>query len=190
MGICAQNRLGNLPDSLPFRMEDERVIWQTASRQTMADDVLAARTADRHERRQAGAWLLDILSQGPIAAQRLFEEMRRCGLAERTVRRAAAELGLRPKKDGKSGTWFWGQPTPGTATSPIAPAVPELPAAPNVAALPEVGSLATVEGDVLEDTEGATDERPADSRRGKRRGRFTPREMNLIDRTISICRDG
>ena len=115
LAVCAQNRLGRQSENLAFRVEADRVLWQTALRWVSAEDVLAWRTADRHERRQAGQWLLDLLSQGPIEAQRLWEEARQCGLAERTIRRAAAELDLHPTKDGKSGVWLWGVRSPGEA---------------------------------------------------------------------------
>ncbi|MGH7140651.1 MAG: AAA family ATPase [Pirellulales bacterium] len=106
--VCAQNRLGAQSEDLAFRVTGDRLVWQEAVRQVSADDLVATRTADRHERRQAGQWLLDLLSQGPIEAKQLWDEARQCGLAERTLRRASAELGLRPTKDGKRNVWLWG----------------------------------------------------------------------------------
>jgi putative DNA primase/helicase len=136
--VCAQNRLGAPSDELSFRVAGDRLLWQPVVRHVSADDVLAARTADRHERRQAGQWLLDLLSQGPIEAKLLWQEARECGLAERTVRRAAAELDLHPTKDGKRNVWLWG------TCVPALEAVPPDAVMQNVAALPAAGSLAAV----------------------------------------------
>ncbi|HEV3007369.1 MAG TPA: AAA family ATPase [Pirellulales bacterium] len=143
LAVCTQNRLGRQAENLAFRIADHRLVWQAAARQAAADDVVAARTADRHERRQAGEWLREVLARGPIEAKQLWEEARKCGLAERTVRRAAAELGLRPTKDGKSGTWYWGVGFPGAAPSPANwEAMSAGESAPSVAALTTVGRLA------------------------------------------------
>ncbi|HET6882021.1 MAG TPA: AAA family ATPase [Pirellulales bacterium] len=106
--VCAQNRLSAQSENLAFRVAGDRLVWQEVVRQVSADDVLASHTADRHERRQAGQWLWDVLSQGPIEAKQLLEDARQSGLAERTLRRAAAELGFRPMKDGKRNVWIWG----------------------------------------------------------------------------------
>ncbi|HVA45590.1 MAG TPA: AAA family ATPase [Pirellulales bacterium] len=108
--VCAQNQLGRPADNLAFQMAGDRLVWQAATCQVTADEVVAAsvRSVDRHERRQAGQWLLELLSEGPIEAQRLWEEARQCHLSERTVRRAAAEMGLHPTKAGQGGPWLWG----------------------------------------------------------------------------------
>ncbi|HQU46675.1 MAG TPA: AAA family ATPase [Pirellulales bacterium] len=110
LAVCARNQLGRTADNLAFQVAGDRLVWQAATRQMSADDVLAAsaRSVDRHERWQAGAWLLELLSAGPIEAKRLWEEARQCHLSERTVRRAAAELGLHPIKAGQGGPWLWG----------------------------------------------------------------------------------
>ena len=134
-------------DELEFLAAWAREEWKPACYELPAHRLQLAHgvagTADRHERRQAGEWLRDVLARGPMEAKRLWDEARHCGLAERTVRRAAAELGLRPTKDGKSGTWFWGVGFPRVAPSPANwEALPEGDSAPSVAALPGVGSLA------------------------------------------------
>ncbi|HVA48069.1 MAG TPA: AAA family ATPase [Pirellulales bacterium] len=152
LAACAQNRLGRTADSLAFRIEDDRLRWQTEPRPVTADDLLAAsaRTVDRPERRQAGKWLLDLLAEGPIEAQRLWEEVRLCHLAERTVRRAAAELGLHPTKAGQGGPWLWGfrvetvaalETVGSLPNSAVAQVEPRRDASPSVAALETVGSL-------------------------------------------------
>lgn len=143
LAVCTRNRLGRQAENLAFRIADQRLVWQAAARKASADDVVAARTADRHERRQAGEWLREVLARGPIEARQLWEDAKKCGLAERTVRRAAAELRLRPTKDGKSGTWYWGVGYAGAAESPANGEMsPQVQGAQSVAALPAVGSLA------------------------------------------------
>ena len=143
LAVCTHNRLGRQADNLAFRIAGHRLVWQAAARQATADDVLVAGTVDRHERRQAGEWLRELIARGPIEAKQLWDDARKCGLAERTVRRAAAELRLHPRKDGKSGTWYWGIGSARVAESPVnAEAPPEKEGAPSVATLQTVGSLA------------------------------------------------
>jgi hypothetical protein len=161
LAVCAQNRLGAQAENLAFGVEANRLVWRQAVRQVSADDVLAARTADRPERRQAGQWLLELLSHGPITAKQLFGEARACGLAERTVRRAADELDLHPTRDGRRNLWVWGVRAEARRVSEGEPVVKaegerqkaeigcasERKVAPqadeqNVAVLSEVGSLA------------------------------------------------
>ena len=149
--VCAQNQLGRLPDNLAFCVEGDRLAWQPPGSQATADEVVAAtaRSVDRYERRQAGQWLLELLADGPIEAGQLWEEARQCRLSERTVRRAASELGLHPIKVGQRGPWLWGfrgesisrkpmhedaEAVAGQSACDVAPE--------NVAALETVGSLA------------------------------------------------
>lgn len=108
--VCAQNQLGRLANNLAFRVEGDRLVWQSAAGQATADEFVAAtgRSVDRYERRQAGEWLLNLLSEGPIEAGRLWEEARQCRLSERTVRRAASDLDLHLIKAGQRGPWLWG----------------------------------------------------------------------------------
>ncbi|HQU45772.1 MAG TPA: AAA family ATPase [Pirellulales bacterium] len=137
--VCAQNQLGRPADNLAFQMAGDRLVWQAATCQVTADEVVAAsvRSVDRHERRQAGQWLLELLSEGPIEAQRLWEEARQCHLSERTVRRAAAELGLHPTKAGQGGPWLWGfRGESGDVRPACADSAPQ-----TVAAFETVGSL-------------------------------------------------
>jgi hypothetical protein len=135
---CVQNQLGRLAGNLAFSVENEGLIWRAADARTSADEVVAAwpRSADRPERHQAAAWLTEMLAHGPIEAQRLFDECHQCRLSQRTVRRAAAELGLHPIKIGQGGPWLWGFDN-GAAPSALDPPVVQ-----DVAALPEAGNLA------------------------------------------------
>ncbi len=133
--VCAQNQLGRPAGNLAFSIEKERLMWREADARATADEVVASfsRTADRPERRQAAAWLSEMLAQGPIEATRLFEECHACRLSERTVRRAAADLGLHPIKVGQSGPWLWGFDT-GT----VLPAI-DVPAVQNIATSEPLG---------------------------------------------------
>ncbi|HEX7375751.1 MAG TPA: AAA family ATPase [Pirellulales bacterium] len=142
LAVCVQNRLGPPPENMAFGLDGNRLARRDAIGRTSVDDACGARTADHSERRQAARWLLELLARGAIEAQQLWAEARQCGLAERTVRRAAAELDLHPVKDGIRNVWLWGVDlTGGPSAAAAAPAMPADPAAQNLAALPLAGSL-------------------------------------------------
>jgi hypothetical protein len=95
--------------ALAFTVASGRVEWEAASAAVTKDDVLdrlLGRTA-RTERREAAGWLLDVLAYGPIESKALFQQARECGIGEKTLRRTAADLRLRPTKQTFDGPWLW-----------------------------------------------------------------------------------
>ena len=59
-------------------------------------------------RDEAKAWLADILSDGPVPSQRVLKQARADGIAERTLRTAKKELGVKSAKSAEG--WAWALP--------------------------------------------------------------------------------
>ena len=98
------------PSAASFELAGERVIWSDAPLDASADEFIAPlsrRLEARHERESAARWLLDALAEGPIESRELFRQARDCGIATRTLRRAAQSLGLSPRKTSFRGPWQW-----------------------------------------------------------------------------------
>jgi hypothetical protein len=68
---------------------------------------LSRRLEARHERESAARWLLAALADGPVDSRELFRQARECGIATKTLRRAAESLGLAPRKTSFDGPWQW-----------------------------------------------------------------------------------
>jgi hypothetical protein len=51
--------------------------------------------------------LRETLALGPVDSKLLFQQARSCGIINKTLRRAALDLGLRPVKRSFAGPWKW-----------------------------------------------------------------------------------
>lgn len=58
-------------------------------------------------RREAKAWLEDLLASGPVAAKKIEEEAKAAGMSWATVRRAKDVLSIVANKSGLRGGWEW-----------------------------------------------------------------------------------
>ena len=79
-----------------------------------ADDALehgtkSSRGPDPESRRTAEAWLLAQLHDGPLLATEVTQRATESGISERTLRRAADQLGIRSQKTSE-GPWTWSLP--------------------------------------------------------------------------------
>lgn len=90
-----------------------RVMWggaiQGSAREILADAEQSNAEADEESALgEAKECLLEILGdQQPHEASEVMREARSAGHAERTIRRAREELGIRPERDGKTRKWYW-----------------------------------------------------------------------------------
>ena len=78
-----------------------------------ADQVLAAMSAalkDGEARREAKAFLRDLLANGPVDAHEGEEAAKANGITERTLARARKDLGIIAKKKAFEGGWQWSLP--------------------------------------------------------------------------------
>ena len=100
---------GMARESLAYAVTAGRAVWEPEPVPVGDDDEAdcpLGRTA-RRERRDVAAWLLDALASGPVDSKVLLQQAQECGIADRTLRRAASDLGLRPVKQSFDGPWTW-----------------------------------------------------------------------------------
>jgi putative DNA primase/helicase len=114
--LPAKLNLAKDPDGLAYRIVDGRVVWEELPVAMHADDAIAAelqkQTSNNHrgqERKEATAWLRSELASDSIPSTQIIADAKEQGFAERTLRRAFAELGGRSKK-GSDGVWQWSLP--------------------------------------------------------------------------------
>jgi hypothetical protein len=126
----AKNNLAAHPPSLAFRLVDDpntgtaRIEWLGES--THGASALLAIPSDDEERGaldEAADVLRTILAGGSVAARDVKREAEQAGIAPRTLRRAQALLGIRPRKVGAPGErgqrWEWQLPEGGHATPKV-----------------------------------------------------------------------
>lgn len=73
----------------------------------------------RNEREDAKAFLNELLNDGPVPANRVKREAKQAMIAEKTLQRAKADLGVRSKREGgigSEGEWFWYLPKMATSS--------------------------------------------------------------------------
>lgn len=110
------------------------IAWEANPVSISADEALAPTDrrddADRSELDQATAWLRAALAHGSTESKQVFREAKANGISEKTLRRAAAALGIKPEKSSFDGPWAWSLPQDGQDPRPE-----------NVATLGKVGHL-------------------------------------------------
>jgi hypothetical protein len=116
---CVKANLAAEPSSLTYRLESApgshvaRVVWGEASQHSAAD---LLRTGDppedRTERDDAVAFIFDYLTDhgGSVLARDVLVAGRQHGYSKMTMHRAADCLGVRKRKDGMRGPWYWHHP--------------------------------------------------------------------------------
>ncbi len=96
-----------------YRVDESGFPWTGESRLTAAD-LLAAESAsdERAADEEARTFLRELLADGPLAARKVFEEARKAGISEITLRRAKAREGVSVQKVGFQGgaKWLWSIP--------------------------------------------------------------------------------
>lgn len=96
---------------LAFRIEAQngipRLAWEQGAVALAANEVLNVEAQDQSERREAKAWLEELLTDGPVAVKKITEEANAAGFSVATVRRAKAALSVVASKSGYQGAWQW-----------------------------------------------------------------------------------
>lgn len=104
---------------LPSGIETSRLLFESQLVTDTADLVLSS--DDNGEERaaldEAKEFLTDICSF-PRTAKQVYLQGEEAGHSRATIRRAQRELGIKPKKDGKSGPWVWRLPDLEDAQNP------------------------------------------------------------------------
>ncbi len=114
-----KSNLARPPVALAFRLvpmpgtDVARVEWLGETGHTAAALLATPDDEARSERDEAKAWLHDALADGPVAAKELRDRARRDAIADRTLDRAKAALGVRATRHGgvgSDGHWQWALP--------------------------------------------------------------------------------
>jgi len=106
-----QNLSANM-GGLAFHVEAQgaasRLAWEPGGVALAANEVLGnVETQDQSERREAKAWLQELLGDGPVAVKRIQSEAKAAGLSWMTVRRAKEALSVVASKSAYKGGWEW-----------------------------------------------------------------------------------
>ncbi|HUY35734.1 MAG TPA: AAA family ATPase [Pirellulales bacterium] len=109
------NNLAPQTPGLGFRLASATagaavVVWEQEPLGVTAAEVMAPGAGWVERRRDqdvAAEWLLTALDSGRIASNDLFRQAAECGIAVKTLRRAATQLGITPYKESFHGGWFW-----------------------------------------------------------------------------------
>jgi RecA-family ATPase len=110
--LAVKQNLSVSMGGLSFRIETEnsvpRLAWEPGAIALAANDVLGnTEVQDQNERREAKAWLQELLADGPIAVKKIQEEAKAAGISWMTVRRAKDALTVTTSKSGYQGAWQW-----------------------------------------------------------------------------------
>jgi putative DNA primase/helicase len=104
------------PKSLAFHFTSDGVLAWDGEVDLGAEDVLAPPVREETGARDdAKQFLKDALEEGAVPAKQILAEARECGIAEKTLRRAAKDLGVdiahlgKPGEKG-GGKWVWRMP--------------------------------------------------------------------------------
>jgi hypothetical protein len=127
-----------------------RVVWgdriEGNAREILADaEQSDSDSTGRSERDEAKEFLRGMLAEKSVKASLVLREAKEAGHAERTIRRAKDELGIRAVKEGMDGGWAWQLPKVATVSSGWQPSNiarrPEDAHTNSVAAFRDLGSL-------------------------------------------------
>jgi hypothetical protein len=109
-----KSNVSALGPAIGYRIEEGQFSWTGESRLTAAD-LLAPETGgeERATDEEARRFLRELLADRPMAARKVFEEAKKAGISEITLRRAKAREGVSVQKVGfKDGAqWLWSIPS-------------------------------------------------------------------------------
>ena len=89
------------------------IVWHPQHVEVTANEAMQAAVGQSgHTRREAREFLLNRLEAGPVKSDDILKEAKQEGIAERTLKRAKKELGIRSHKTPKKfdGDWTWELP--------------------------------------------------------------------------------
>jgi putative DNA primase/helicase len=87
------------------------IVWHPQHVEITANEAMAA-AGGHTAKREAREFLLERLEAGPVKADDIYDEARQEGIAEKTLKRAKKDLGIKSRKEqGRTdGPWFWELP--------------------------------------------------------------------------------
>src|SRR5262249_33250324 len=101
----------------PMTIHTSCVEWKDSDEDVKAEDILNAGAKPKKKRDSAKEWLSEYLEDGEASASQVFRDGLKVGFSERTLRRAADELGVRGAKSGYQGQTMWRLPSQGATRS-------------------------------------------------------------------------
>ncbi|TKB75256.1 MAG: AAA family ATPase [Nitrospira sp.] len=113
--VPIKSNVAAFPPILAFRLNQHGVCWeQDAVKGVSPESVFCApapESADEKEGREdAMAFLMELLSDGPAPAEKVFTEGRKVGLSPSQLRRASRAVHIVTRKAGFSKGWVWSLP--------------------------------------------------------------------------------
>ena len=117
-----KNNLAVHPRSLIYTLEEAangavRVVWVGESDYSASELLQSVRPDRADARREAEAFLMSLLSDGPVPKAQVEEEARAANISDSTLRRAKSSLGVIPERENEvggergMGRWVWRLPT-------------------------------------------------------------------------------
>jgi hypothetical protein len=109
------------PPGLAFRLDGGRLTWDQGTVAVDADSAMGGWevSADRTEREEATDFLREILANGPLSASEVERQRKAAGIAERTLKRAKAEMHVKVRKETFGGGWVWELDTKEATIGPL-----------------------------------------------------------------------
>jgi hypothetical protein len=120
--LHAKNNLAEAPQGLAFRLDQDivgegivtsKVAWEPEPVTLTANEVLAADGASKRNTlavEEAECFLQALLAEGPLPSKQVDAEALEAGIKSATLRRAKANLCVKPYKDGMNGGWYCALP--------------------------------------------------------------------------------
>lgn len=107
-----KNSVGELGPSMSFEIAEGQFFWRGEANITAADLLRAdAEAEEKSAVDEAADFLQELLANGPVEAKLVMKEAKAAGIAERTLNRAKAALGVITKRSTrpgeKTGPWVW-----------------------------------------------------------------------------------
>jgi hypothetical protein len=115
--VAMKNNLAADVRGMAYSIIDRIVAWEATPVDTPADEALAidppgGRGSDREA---AAEWLLEAPADAPLESNEVLRQGKENGFSEKTLRRAAKQIGIVCRKAGFGGAWHWHPPAAGAA---------------------------------------------------------------------------
>jgi putative DNA primase/helicase len=111
--LPVKNNLAIDQSGMAFSIRDGKVAWEDSPVHIQIDDALCSDIGHRgkpSERDRAADWIREWLADGPKPSTDIIADAREHGIAEKTLRRAFADIGGEPDKQSFEGGWYWKLP--------------------------------------------------------------------------------
>jgi hypothetical protein len=109
--LQVKNNLACDPGGLAFHISQPGIVaWSATPVAVSADEALSPDKPKAHKARDdATGFLKELLADGPVRSDKVLEQARNAGIAERTLRRVKDKIGVvaRPVTTAGERRWYW-----------------------------------------------------------------------------------